>query len=203
MCELANTNGQPSLHAVFTQPVADVVKKKHGEACLVIANNVFNQYGRHVVEILDICDIPGLAFLTTTVMPQPIVLTSAIFWYYLNGAWKYNPGSSIGTSIFAVITLLAQSWFIKQKCELKYGWISVLAALGFGALFGIVGYWSVWGATMQGNDTGIIPSSLPNSLGSSKSTTPGVGTCSAPNDQDQFVCEAYKNGELITSTIAE
>jgi SAM-dependent methyltransferase len=42
MCELANANGQPSLHAVFTQPVADVVKKKHGEACLVIANNVFN-----------------------------------------------------------------------------------------------------------------------------------------------------------------
>jgi hypothetical protein len=38
-------------------------------------------------------------------------------------------------------------------------------------------------------------------LGSSKD--PNVGTCSAPNDQDQFVCEAYKNGELVTSTITE
>ncbi len=34
-------------------------------------------------------------------------------------------------------------------------------------------------------------------------STPGAGTCSATGDGDQFVCEAYKNGELITSTIVE
>ena len=44
----------------------------------------------------------------------------------------------------------------------------------------------------------IIP---PGGLGSSQA--PGVGTCSAPNDQDQFVCEAYRNGKLITTTMAE
>lgn len=42
MCELARSNGQPSMHAVFTQSVADEVSAKHGLACLVMANNVFN-----------------------------------------------------------------------------------------------------------------------------------------------------------------
>ena len=42
MCELAIANGQPSMHAVFTQSVADEVVKQHGSACLVMANNVFN-----------------------------------------------------------------------------------------------------------------------------------------------------------------
>jgi hypothetical protein len=41
------------------------------------------------------------------------------------------------------------------------------------------------------------------SSGFSSSKDPNVGTCSAPNDQDQFVCEAYKNGELVTTTITE
>ncbi len=42
MCELARDNGQPTLHAVFTQYIAKEVKKQHGSACLVMANNVFN-----------------------------------------------------------------------------------------------------------------------------------------------------------------
>jgi hypothetical protein len=29
-----------------------------------------------------------------------------------------------------------------------------------------------------------------------------VGTCSAPNDDDQLVCEAYRNGELVTTSIS-
>lgn len=31
----------------------------------------------------------------------------------------------------------------------------------------------------------------------------GTGTCGPPNEKDQFVCETYKNGQLITSTISE
>ncbi len=42
MCELARANGQPSMRAVFTKSVAGEVKVKHGLACLVMANNVFN-----------------------------------------------------------------------------------------------------------------------------------------------------------------
>lgn len=42
MCELARASGQPSLHAVFTQSVAQEVRAKNGLACLVMANNVFN-----------------------------------------------------------------------------------------------------------------------------------------------------------------
>ena len=42
MCKLAMANGQPSMHAVFTQSIAGEVIKQHGSACLVMANNVFN-----------------------------------------------------------------------------------------------------------------------------------------------------------------
>jgi hypothetical protein len=45
--------------------------------------------------------------------------------------------------------------------------------------------------------------SCDRSKGFTSSNDPNVGTCSAPNDQDQFVCEAYKNGELVTTTITE
>lgn len=32
-------------------------------------------------------------------------------------------------------------------------------------------------------------------------TVSGNGKCLPPSDEDQFVCEAYRNGELVTSTI--
>lgn len=58
MCELAEKNGQPSLNAVFSSGIGALVKQKYGQACLVIANNVFNHandpvdFARGVEEIL-------------------------------------------------------------------------------------------------------------------------------------------------------
>jgi len=42
MCELAETNGQPSFNAVFSSSIGALVKQRYGQACLVMANNVFN-----------------------------------------------------------------------------------------------------------------------------------------------------------------
>jgi hypothetical protein len=39
-------------------------------------------------------------------------------------------------------------------------------------------------------------------MGSTAGAT-GAGKCSSTDSDDQFVCEAYKNGELVTSTIVE
>jgi len=42
ICEMALENGIPTLNAVFDSTVADGIIRKHGQAELIIANNVFN-----------------------------------------------------------------------------------------------------------------------------------------------------------------
>jgi hypothetical protein len=37
--------------------------------------------------------------------------------------------------------------------------------------------------------------------GDSVCNASGSGKCVPPNDEDQFVCEAYRDGQLVTSTI--
>ena len=57
MCELAMANGQPSLHAVFNQSVANKVKEQYGSACMVIANNVFNHANNPVDFAMGVRDL--------------------------------------------------------------------------------------------------------------------------------------------------
>ncbi len=61
---------------------------------------------------------------------------------------------------------------------------------------------------LQGDTAGVgISSEAKQNLGgpamAPTSGTPGAGKCSSTDSDDQFVCEAYKNGELVTSTIVE
>jgi hypothetical protein len=135
--------------------------------------------------------------------------------------------------ILPAILLLHSSIMWGLGCFDKYYWqsplITILAGFAVGTICGISGWGVVKtffpdklptsapnpfgpsspsggapptvgpGGTGPLGSTGpVIP---PGGMGSSRS--PGVGTCSAPNDQDQFVCEAYKNGKLITTTMAE
>ena len=59
MCDLAESQGQPCVNAVFDLDVAEQITAKHGTAQLVIANNVFNHandpvsFARGVAELLD------------------------------------------------------------------------------------------------------------------------------------------------------
>jgi hypothetical protein len=65
-------------------------------------------------------------------------------------------------------------------------------------------------STLKGDTAGVgISSEAKQSLASGgpamapTSGTAGAGKCSPTDSDDQFVCEAYKNGELVTSTIVE
>ena len=59
MCDLAESQGQPCVNAVFDLAVAEQITTQHGTASLVIANNVFNHandpvsFARGVAELLD------------------------------------------------------------------------------------------------------------------------------------------------------
>jgi hypothetical protein len=119
--------------------------------------------------------------------------------FYLNGIWANNPGHSYFASFFTLIFIGLQSVFVWRNCEkLESKTIKILGGLVVGLILGTIGYWI---------NEAIFPNNTPGSIGPSTSmyggtqNTPGVGTCAPPNDQDQFVCEAYKNGQLISSTL--
>ena len=151
--------------------------------------------------LADICNnIPGLNL--SGYFSQPILMTATILMFYLNGMYANNPTHALSGSIFTYTFILLQAFFVWKHCALagtnKLDWKQVVGAIFVGLALGTVGYWI--------NDA-IFPNKTPGSYGPNApmyggtQSTPGVGTCAPPNDQDQFVCEAYKNGELISSTI--
>jgi len=159
------------------------------------------------------CTVPGFESLESFFSPQGIVLPSAIFTYLLiDLGFHRNPSKNAGTAILMFAFLLAQSIvMIWNGCFKSYyfssSYITILAGMLVGAFSGWMGWIGVRYGAPQRLPSGagsISPSSnapMKNPLGAPSSGTPDVGTCSPPNDQDQFVCEAYKDGEVVTSTI--
>ena len=149
------------------------------------------------------CYISGMPFFDNSILPPSIILVTTIIWHYLMLQWLSGGGiSTIAPSVTLAILLIGHITLVLQNCA-DDGWsitkvlLAVIAGIGLGsASMAAVKY----GLNKGGSSIG--PTGL---LGAPKGNdgTPGVGTCSAPNDQDQFVCEAYKNGELITETVVE
>lgn len=167
----------------------------------------------------EFCDVPGFGALGNNGKgPGSIVLVTTIMFHYLVTIWSNGGGTQ---SITPLITLLAiwsvHTYVIFNKCIVsianntkKYGWLDIGISILIGLLFGVFSWATTkyglnkGGSPGSGTAGGLLGAPKGGGLGSSGPTTsPDVGTCSAPNDQDQFVCEAYKNGELITTTIVE
>jgi hypothetical protein len=159
----------------------------------------------------DFCGIPGLSRLGSDVMPQSILFVSTIMSYIAAYVTTINPtpGSSANWPAWtAVFALFLIQWGILWKSNCS-GFIYGLPLAAFGALalgLAVGGGAGAGFASLAVTGKVDAPTTTGGGLGGIGPTapkTPGVGTCSPPNDQDQFVCEAYKNGELITTTIAE
>lgn len=164
------------------------------------------------------CTVPGFEALESVFAPQGIVLPASIFTYFfIDFGLNRPPSENIGTAVlFGVylITHIAVLW--SSNCFVKYYWtnpiITILLGLLIGGALGSIGYGVVRVISPQK-----LPSSTDVSVTDSEPTKkiigPGgtlvgsmsssVGRCSPPNDQDQFVCEAYKNGQLISSTLSD
>lgn len=163
------------------------------------------------------CTVPGFEALESIFAPQGIVLPVSIFTYFfIDFGTTRPPSENIGTAVlFGVylLTHIAVLW--SSGCFSKYYWTSPFVTVGAGLLIG-----SVLGGISYGVVHAVAPNKLPSgnyvAPASSDGSTPkklvgpggtllggatsSVGRCSAPNDQDQFVCEAYKNGQLVSST---
>ena len=181
----------------------------------------------------NMCSLPGFEWLENTVAPQGIVMSMTVLWYLLIELWDTGRTSqSIALGVVTGIVFLLQGTVLhKNNClaSYKYGIYSILISLVMAITFAsssyfiqktFLGHGASGGAPVPPTPTPTGPKcpdgTVMNSDGTmclpvlgGASSRVGVGAGgpsekSAPvNDDDQFVCEAYKDGELVTSTIVE
>jgi hypothetical protein len=162
------------------------------------------------------CTLPGFASLENGVAPQGIVMSMTFLMYlFFELVGTGHVTQSIGIGVTTLIILIIQSiQLISSDClnEYIYGkyWsilLSVLMAAAFaGTSFAI--QTKIWGGDVLPSPFSAPTDSTTSGLSMKNGTIPinvgGSFSHSLPvDDQDQFVCEAYKDGELVTSTIVD
>jgi hypothetical protein len=169
------------------------------------------------ITIEDSCTTPGLGALQTSFAPIGILLeTSILFSHFWESVDTRNTqGMSITGGILAGTFAIEWAVLAAKGClpAYKSGKLAPIVSLLLGALFGATGYYTMK-ETTEGftttQDEGVFhPPPAPE-----KKATSGVSdkkifvgpqpeTSEPVDDQDAFVCEAYKDGELVTSTLVE
>ena len=156
------------------------------------------------------------------IAPQNITFASAVLSYiasYISASQSDSQYSGIAwagvfsvwllqTIIFNVSDCMSSKtyWFLTGGNNIAKRIVPPFLGLATGMLYGgLAGY----GISTLGGNVGIGIAQQQSLVGGKgpamapTSGTAGAGTCSPTNNDDQFVCEAYKNGELVTSTIVE
>lgn len=173
----------------------------------------------------DTCGLPGLSRTGSNLAPQNIVFASTVMSYiatYISVTQSDAGYSSAAWGGFGFVFIAQVVAYYMNKCydsKISTGppvvnnWIvpggsfgpplaGVLLGLAIGSLTG-----GLIGGLGKGNVGDGISSDTKQSLTSGGPVTApassGGGKCSPTDSDDQFVCEAYKNGELVTSTIVE
>ena len=168
------------------------------------------------------CTLPGMEGLENPFIPMTFISSGTIIFFYLLESMRRSMGQN--TSLFVGLfgTLAAQVIaFGLGGCNTKYypifGSISVniLAASIFGLLLAIISHFSIGSRPDLQAFQGFSPTSSPNgpmapgysSRGpvapGSRGPPPSSATCSAePGDDNTFVAELYKNGQLVTDKLA-
>lgn len=165
------------------------------------------------------CTLPGFQKLENGIAPQGIIMSMTFLMYlFFELVGTGHAEQSIGIGITTVVVLVVQSTqLIMSKCldQYVYGpyWsvlIAVLMSAAFaGTSFGI--QMKIWNGDVLPSPfntsttlTGQKTLGSKNPYGGTPVTVGAPSAHSLPvDDQDQFVCEAYKDGELVTSTIVE
>ena len=159
------------------------------------------------------CSLPGFAWLENDIAPQGIVMSMTILSYLLYELWDHGLfEQSIGLSVTTGIVFLLQSMnLIGSGCLNTYrfkNW-SILIALVIAVSSGTASYAiqkRIFGTVVMPSTNSkqtVGTTSQKSAFETIISVGEKSGQSEPVNDQDQFVCEAYKDGELITSTIVD
>lgn len=158
------------------------------------------------------CTVPGFEGMESILAPQSLVVIFSLFAFFALEISLNHPGQSLSGLVWiAVAALIIQLAFIHTNGCLsgEYYWnnsivVPIFFSVLIGGSVGVAGWWAnhflfptpPGSAAAGGSGGDLLRSVLPPVGGP-------TGGSSGGSDDNQFVCEAYKNGELITSTIAE
>jgi hypothetical protein len=165
-----------------------------------------------------LCDIPGTgSFFSNTLAPPSIIITQTIIWCHLIEQWdtKSTSEGSTGLIITSLLTfglqwLTLNSAGCLENGKYIYGTYSPLISLLLSIVFAGTAYGTLkvtegfTPETKLREHMGVFsnPPQEPSSKDKSKIKVGDPAEKNLPlNDEDQFVCEAYKDGELVTSTL--
>lgn len=172
------------------------------------------------------CTIPGMESFESKFTPMSIVVTTAIAVYYITFAGLNRPASqniSIGVG-FPLIILAQLAVFGLSDCASYYIPLSgsgivgnILASLAFGGIMGGAAvatvqfaypskspFANIMGGPVPGSTGGGFQAKNPMGNGGGLGAAPPTGgTCSPVEggDEDAMVCEAYRNGQLVTESL--
>lgn len=165
------------------------------------------------------CTLPGLEMFESKFTPMSILVTSAIMTYYIVFAWiSRSPSENISITVGLPLLWIAQiAVFGISGCSSYYVPMSgggtlanILWSMAFGMTFGSTAFGIVYKyfpqyapfAHTQGTGPGAGGFQAKNPIGSGSSPVTG-GACSAVQggEEDAMVCEAYRNGQLVTESL--
>jgi hypothetical protein len=145
------------------------------------------------------CSIRGLGMFDISQSPMGMVALSSVFMVYILDMTVNAKRSTTDTIIYLLFAGGVYGLNVFAYKEFKcYGNTysdilrSTLIPIAIGSTIGGIGF-------------GILNSTFPSYLPLDSHTigspaAPGGSTCSPPNDKDQFVCDAYKDGKRVSST---
>ena len=145
------------------------------------------------------CSIRGLGMFDISQSPMGMVALSSVFMVYILDMTVNAKRSATDTIIYLLFAGGVYGLNVFAYKEFKcygntYSEIlrSTLIPIAIGSTLGGIGF-------------GILNSTFPSYLPLDSHTigspaAPGGSTCSPPNDKDQFVCDAYKDGKRVSST---
>jgi hypothetical protein len=164
------------------------------------------------------CTLPGLEMFESKFTPMSILVTSAIMTYYIIFAWlSRSPSENISITVALPLLWVSQiAVFGISGCTSYYvpiggGTIgNILISIVIGLLFGGAAVATIYTtfpqyapfAHTQGTGPGAGGFQAKNPIGSGSSPVTG-GACSAVQggEEDAMVCEAYRNGQLVTESL--
>lgn len=172
----------------------------------------------------DICGIPGMSGWGSAIGAQNITFSTTVLSYiasYISASEGDSSYKGMAWAGVFAVWILQTVVFNLTGCNAERSWVgSFESDIGNRLAGPVIGLLSgmLWGglagygvSTLSGDNAGVGLSSEQKQVLTQKSGpamaptsgTAGAGKCSPTGDDDQFVCEAYKNGELVTSTIVE
>lgn len=194
---------------------AQTVAQRAADAATEAANNPFGSAPAAQPDLgirggaLEACSFPGAEKFDNKWAPQNILVTTTIMFYYMIGEWESGnasrtvvPGVALGATVLSQIAVMYSSGCLDPI------W-SPAVAIVMGAVFGISGYHIT--KAINGANTPFIANQsgtpTPGGFGGAEepipdATKPADGSKCAEASGDDFVCDLYKNGELITSTVS-